>query len=139
MLREKLHFSLLTEKFIDYRMSKIPFSKVFQVCKNGEKLPFRVELEGVVLEGFLSLKNALGLVRLEAFLKGQTPLICDLSGETYFQNLNEVLDFYLSDGVISLESGNFSDIVECESGMIDLEEILRSELEMIRCDYHIKN
>lgn len=55
MLREKLHFSLLTEKFIDYRMSKIPFSKVFQVCKNGEKLPFRVELEGVVLEGFLSL------------------------------------------------------------------------------------
>ena len=66
-------------------------------------------------------------------------MICDLSGETYFQNLNEVLDFYLSDGVISLESGNFSDIVECESGMIDLEEILRSELEMIRCDYHIKN
>ncbi|MDE5602454.1 MAG: hypothetical protein K2I71_00820 [Helicobacter sp.] len=120
-------------------MPKIPFNKVFQVAKNGEKLPFSVELEGIKLEGFLSLKNFSELVRLEGTLQGEMRLICDLSGETYTQRLNEVLDFYLSDGMINLEDGNFSEVIECENGMIDLEEILRGELEMIRCDYHIKN
>ncbi|WP_104721684.1 hypothetical protein [Helicobacter mesocricetorum] len=120
-------------------MSKIPFSKVFQACKDGEKLPFSVEFEGISLEGFLSVKNSSEWVRLEGVLKGQMNCTCDLSGETYIQTLNEVLDFYLSDGMVNLESGNFRDVVECEDGIIDLAEILRSELEIIRCDYHIKN
>ena len=54
------------------------------------------------------------------------------------REMDESLEFYLSDGVVHLESENFEDIIECEKGNIDLNEILNGELEMIRCDYHIK-
>ena len=119
-------------------MDKVPFS-LFQTCKNNQKIPFTVTLEGATLEGSLLPKSSSSLIKLSAILKGEIELICDLSGEKYFQTLNESLDFLLSDGIVNLNDGHLQDIIECENGIIDLQEILRSELEMIRCDYHIKD
>ena len=65
-------------------------------------------------------------------------LVCDLSGEEYLDTLDNEVSFYLSNGKVSLDNEHFEEVVECENGSIDLEEILRGELEMIRCDYHIK-
>ena len=49
-----------------------------------------------------------------------------MSGESYNEDLNEDLEFYLSNGQIDLDSEHFEDSVECENGKIDVEEIIRS-------------
>lgn len=119
----------------------IPFFKALQACKNKEKIPFYVESNDkkVQLEGILSCdKMHFNWLKLSGILRGEITLTCDISGEEYIKVLNEPLEFYLSDGIVSLNGEDFEDIVECESGNIDFNEILRSELEMIRCDYHIK-
>ena len=120
---------------------QITFAKALQTCKNGDTIPFLIESDDkkVQLEGFLSCdRNHFNLLKLKGILSGTVTLICDRSGEEYEKTLDESLEFYLSDGVVHLESENFEDIIECEKGNIDLNEILNGELEMIRCDYHIK-
>lgn len=121
---------------------QIPFVKALQACKNGDSIPFLVQSDDgkVQLEGFLSCdKSHFNLLKLKGVLNGTITLICDRSGEEYEKMLDESLEFYLSDGVVHLESENFEDIIECENGNIDLDAILSSELEMIRCDYHTKD
>lgn len=121
---------------------QIHFAKALQVCKNGENIPFLVQSndEKVQLEGFLSYdKSHFNLLKLKGILSGTITLICDRSGEEYEKMLDESLEFYLSDGIVHLESENFEDIIECEKGNIDLDAILIGELEMIRCDYHTKD
>ncbi|MBX7490572.1 hypothetical protein [Helicobacter turcicus] len=121
---------------------QLAFQKAFQVCKNGEKIPFFVESDDkrVQLEGVLSYdKSHFDLLKLSGMLKGSIILICDISGEEYEKALNEPLEFYLSDGIVNLDNEHFEDVIECGNGNIDLSEILEGELEMIRCDYHTKD
>ena len=120
-------------------MNKILFNRAFQSCKNGEKILFFIELYAKKIEGDLAYTiSHREFIKHCGTIRGTIELICDLSGESYNEELNDDLEFYLSNGQIDLDSEHFEDIVECENGQIDLEEILRSELEMIRCDYHIK-
>ena len=118
-------------------MHKVAFAKAFQVCRNGEKLPFCVEKEGAKLQGSLSYdKTHPNRLKLKGVLSGSITLICDLSGEEYDKALQEDLEFYLSGEIVHLDS--FEEVVECKGGEINFEEILEGELEMIRCDYHTK-
>lgn len=119
--------------------SKIPFLRAFQACRNGEKIPFSLQKDSVKFEGFLSYDRSYrDFIRLDASLQGEMELVCDLSGEEYLETLDNEVSFYLSNGKVSLDNEHFEEVVECENGSIDLAEILRGELEMIRCDYHIK-
>ncbi|TLD84496.1 hypothetical protein LS70_002815 [Helicobacter sp. MIT 11-5569] len=121
---------------------QLAFQKVFQACKNGEKIPFFVESDDrkAQLEGILSYDNShFNLLKLNGILKGSITLICDISGEEYEKTLNEPLEFYLSDGFVNLDNEHFEDVVECENSSINFKEILHGELEMIRCDYHTKD
>ncbi|MCI5968521.1 hypothetical protein [Helicobacter sp.] len=121
---------------------QLAFQKAFQTCKNGEKIPFLVESDDkkAHLEGILFYdKSHFDLLKLKGILKGSITLICDISGEEYEKTLYEHLEFYLSDGIVHLDNAHFEDVIECENGNIDLSEILKGELEMIRCDYHIKD
>ncbi|TLD86496.1 hypothetical protein [Helicobacter sp. MIT 05-5294] len=121
-------------------MHKVAFAKVFQTCKNGDKFPFCVESDEAKLEGVLSFSsNHSNLLKLEGILSGTITLICDVSGEEYVKTLEEPLEFYLSETIVSLDNEHFEEIVECENGVIDFNEILCGELEMIRCDYHTKD
>ncbi len=122
-------------------MHKLSFSKALQTCKSGEEIPFHIESadKKVCLDGSLShSKTHPELLKLQGILKGAIALICDRSGEEYEKSLNESLRFYLSDGIVHLDCEHFEEIYECLSGVIDFNEILDNELEMIRCDYHIK-
>ena len=79
------------------------FHKVFQSCKNGEKLPFFVKTndEKVWLEGvFLCDSIHPNLLKLTGTLQGMITLVCDISGEEYGKELHDSLEFYLSDGII---------------------------------------
>lgn len=140
MQKKKLLFSLQQEKFArDILKNKIPFTKVFQSSKAGGKIDFLIEEEGVKCSGELFCDESFpDFVRLKGKLQGKITLICDLSGEEFVKTLDEDLAFYLSDGFITLDNEHFDDVFECSGGIIDLAAILKSELEMIRCDYHIK-
>lgn len=121
---------------------QLPFLKIFQMCKNGEKVPFLVTSDDdkTSLEGVLSYDGVYSdCIKFSGILRGSITLACDASGEEYEKTLDESLEFYLSDGMVHLDNESFEEIIECENGKIDLKEILRSELEMICCDYHRKD
>lgn len=121
-------------------MYKVAFAKAFQVCRNGEKFLFCVESDKAKIEGALSYHPShSNLLKFEGVLSGTITLVCDLSGEEYIKTLDEPLEFYLSEGIVSLDNRHFEEVIECEKGIIDFDEILHSELEMIRCDYHSKD
>lgn len=121
-------------------MSKIAFARAFQSCQKGEKIPFCVEKGQAKLEGILSYHQShSNLLYLKGILSGTIALICDRSGEEYIKILEEPVEFYLSDVMVNLDNEHFEEVIECDKGEIDFDEILHSELEMIRCGYHIKD
>ncbi|MGP1449803.1 MAG: hypothetical protein ACTTJS_01590 [Wolinella sp.] len=113
---------------------KIDFKKF---SKEPKKIAFSsqgCEIEGVVwkLDG--------NLYQLDATLHGEIELVCDLSGEEYTRTLNERLYFRVSDGLYNPKDDDEEfDVVEFFHGALDMDELLSSELESIRLDYHVKD
>ena len=109
---------------------KIEFKKVPQTPKILE-----AELDSVKIEGTFC-KISQSLVKIEAKLIGNTNINCCRCGTTDNIQVNEKLNFLLSDGIF--KDDNSEDLViEIEDGLIDFDEIIQSELEAIRSDYHI--
>ncbi|WP_121627277.1 hypothetical protein [Poseidonibacter antarcticus] len=109
---------------------KIEFKKVPQTPKLLE-----AELDSVKIEGTFC-KISQSLVKIEAKLIGNTNINCCRCGTTDNIQVNEKLNFLLSDGIF--KDDNSEDLViEIEDGLIDFDEIIQSELEAIRSDYHI--
>lgn len=108
---------------------------------------FEVCMQGLCLKGELYAKNR-GLFCLEAKLVGEIELVCDRSGETFIQAIDEALVLYISDGFWDTQSQRTGacettaldalDVIECFDGLIDLDSILQSEIESIKLDYHYK-
>ncbi|WP_104760804.1 hypothetical protein [Helicobacter cetorum] len=98
-----------------------------------------LEYEGVVLEGEVMRVNA-KLFCLKARLKGELMLACNMSGEEFKKNIDEPLVLHISDGMWGMQSQSLGfdnlDVIESFNGFIDLSEILRSEVESIKLDYH---
>ncbi|WRA09009.1 hypothetical protein KVM17_00955 [Helicobacter pylori] len=115
---------------MQFEMRKIAF--------NAPKA-FSLEHERVVLEGEVVRVGA-KLFRLEARLKGELMLVCDTSGKEFKKSLDESLVLHISDGLWDTQSQSLDfdnlDVIESFNGFIDLSEILRSEVESIRLDYH---
>lgn len=120
-------------------MNKIPFARAFQICKSGDKVSFSVSSKNIFLDGYLFFESSHGeFLKLCAKLTGSIELICDIRGDVYTESIGENVEFYISDGVVSLDNETFEEVFECEGGIIDFDEILRSEIEIIICDYHVK-
>jgi uncharacterized metal-binding protein YceD (DUF177 family) len=107
----------------------IPFRRIGATPQS-----FEVSKDGVALKGTLVSKRR-GLVFLKAYLKGSLTLPCDICAEPFDTVLDEALELLLSDGVFE-GSDDDIDVVEMHQGMIDLDEVLHSEIELIRSDYH---
>ena len=99
---------------------------------------FEVMGEGVVLSGSFQ-KRPDGLVDLQAHLKGPLALACDRCGEAYEVSLDEELELVASDGVYESEVDEEEDegVIEFLDGKLDLNEVSRGEVELIRGDYHV--
>ncbi|WP_104748522.1 hypothetical protein [Helicobacter cetorum] len=109
-----------------------------KILSNAPK-KFSLEHEGVVLEGEVVRVGA-KLFCLKAQLKGELMLTCNMSGKEFKKNINEPLVLHISDGLWDMQSQSLVfdnlDIIESFNGFIDLSEILRSEVESIKLDYH---
>ena len=108
---------------------KIGFAKV-----GNKAIPFEITKGNLNFSGTLS-KFSRYLIELEAKITGDLEVPCDLCAEAFTDAVNESVKFHLSDGLSRVENESLEDIVEIEDSMIDLEEILESELELYKSNY----
>ena len=98
-------------------------------------LDFEKKRDQITLKGFLQYDKD-KLVLLEAKLKGTLETECAICGEEFDLEVDEDLKFYISDGVFIDEENSMIDVVEAKEGELDVDELLDSEIELIKSDYH---
>jgi len=109
-------------------VTQIPFKHL-----NALPLDFEVKYDNVLFRGNLILKKR-NLAQLNGTITGSISLPCDMCAETIEKELNEEVFFYLSDG-IPHDNDYDLDVVEIENSSINMDELLASELELIKSDY----
>jgi uncharacterized metal-binding protein YceD (DUF177 family) len=117
---------------------KIPFQNIGSQPKSVNRT-----LEGedfnVALDGSLTRKG-LGMARLNGDLKGSIQLICDRCGEPFVYHVDEKVTLKITDAPHKSSEGlgdeQDYDIIEFLDGIIDLDEIIISEVNAIKFDYH---
>ena len=109
---------------------KIEFRKVPQTPKELE-----VEYNSVKIEGTFC-KISQSLVKVDAVLLGNTDIDCCRCGIAEQIEVDEELHLLLSDGVYNKDESEYL-VIEVENNLIDFDEIIESELNSIKSDYHI--
>jgi len=98
-------------------------------------LDFEVKSDEITFKGYLQYHSG-KLILLQANLKGSLFKSCDICAEEFKLLLDEDIEFYISDGVYEDENNIELDVVESLDGSVEIEELLNSEIELIRSDYH---
>ena len=111
---------------------KIEFRKVPQINKELEFNYNSVKIEGT----FCRISQS--LVKIDAVLKGSTDIDCCRCGITEQIEVDEELQLLLSDGLYKGDESEYL-LIEVENSLIDFNEIIESELNSIKSDYHICN
>ena len=109
---------------------KIEFRKVPQTTKE-----LVVDYNSVKIEGTFC-KISQSLVKVDAELKGSTDVDCCRCGAAEMIEVDEKLHLLLSDGVYKKDESDYL-VIEIEDSLINFEDIIESELNSIRSDYHI--
>ncbi len=99
-------------------------------------LDFDVKSDKIAFKGFLQYDSN-RLILLRASLVGSLDMVCDICGSDFVLELDEGVEFFISDGIYKSNQDEFLDVVEIFNSFVDLDEILNSELESIKSDYHI--
>ena len=76
------------------------------------------------------------LILLKGNLVGLLEKPCDICAEEFRLPVNEKVEFFISDGIYEDDGGVDLDVVESLDGVADVEELLNSEIELIKSDYH---
>ena len=101
------------------------------------KTPYEFEktVDNITIKGYLQYDND-KLILLDAKLTGTIEAECAICAEEFELEVDEELKFYISDGVFVDNENNFIDVVEAQDGLLDIDELLHSEIELIKSDYH---
>lgn len=108
---------------------KIEFDKVLK-----NQFDFNIQNEDINFSGYLKKINN-NLILCKANLLGDFSHNCDSCAVRIVVNVNENLELFLSDGIYKSEEDNFIDVIEFFDGKIDLNELLNSEIELLKSDY----
>lgn len=106
----------------------IPFRRITKTPTE-----FNTSAEGVALKGDVVFKER-NLALLQAELSGEIMLTCDICAEDFATMLNEKIELLVSDGVYKGFNDTY-DVIEIQE-ILDLDELIHSEIELIRNDYH---
>ena len=98
-------------------------------------LDFIVKSDEITFKGYLQY-HAGKLILLKAKLEGFLLKSCDTCAEEFKLPLDEDVEFYISDGLYEDENSIELDVVESFNGEVEIEELLNSEIELIKSDYH---
>lgn len=106
----------------------IPFKRITKTPTE-----FETSAGGVTLKGDVVFKER-NLALLQAELSGEIMLTCDVCAEDFATMLNEKIELLVSDGVYKGFNETF-DVIEIQE-TLDFDELIHSEIELIRSDYH---
>jgi hypothetical protein len=99
-------------------------------------LHFEVKSDKITFKGYLQY-HANKLILLKAKLSGNIDTDCDVCADKFNLNVDEDIEFFISDGIYkNSEDTLLLDIVESLNSTVDLEELMNSEIELIKSDYH---
>ncbi|TKI68460.1 DUF177 domain-containing protein [Sulfurimonas crateris] len=98
-------------------------------------LDFEVESDKITFKGYLQY-DADKLILLKAKLSGQIDLNCDICANEFMFDIDEELEFFISDGIYEKDDELLLDVVESLDSTVDIEELMSSEIELIKSDYH---
>ena len=113
---------------------KIPFIRASHGC------PIETDFQGE--NGKASLKGEMSkfreLVKFEGIFSGNINQTCDVCCEDYIEDFSEEVTLFMSDGEYKdNHQGNENlDVVELQESFINFDEIIDSEIEIKRVDYH---
>ena len=96
-------------------------------------LDFDIKSDEITFKGFLQY-HANKLVLLEAKLEGLVDVECSQCAENFKLEVAEEISFFISDGLCK-DNNIDLDIVESFDSTADLDELLNSEIELIKSDY----
>ncbi len=98
-------------------------------------LDFEVKSDEITFKGYLEYHKG-KLILLKAKLNGFVEKPCDICAEEFKMPVDEEIEFLISDGIYEDENNIELDVVESLNGEIEIEELLDSEVELIKSDYH---
>jgi len=99
-------------------------------------LDFEVKSNEITFKGYLQYHFG-KLILLKAHLKGFVDTECDICAKEIKLPVDEEIEFFISDGVYEDEQNSIDlDIVESFDSTADLDELLNSEIELIKSDYY---
>ena len=98
-------------------------------------LDFEVKSNEMTFKGYLQY-DADKLILLKAKLSGKLNTDCDVCAEEFTLDVDEDIEFYISDGIYEKHEDSLLDVVESFDSMADLEELMNSEIELIKSDYN---
>jgi uncharacterized metal-binding protein YceD (DUF177 family) len=110
---------------------KIEFRKV-----PLQESEFEIVSDSVKFSGTLS-KISQKLAKVSAQIVGTFTVECCKCGKQIELELNEDVDLLVSDGIYSSTDDEENIVIEVENHIIDFDDILNSELESLRSEYHI--
>ena len=98
-------------------------------------LDFEIKSGEITFKGYLEYHKG-KLILLKAKITGFIQNDCDICAEEFKMPLDEDIEFFISDGIFEDDDSVNLDVVESFSGEVEIEELLHSEIELIRSDYH---
>lgn len=98
-------------------------------------LDFEVKSKEITFKGYLEYHSG-KLILLRANLIGSLEKECDVCAEEFTLPVDEKIEFFISDGIYESDDEIELDVVESFDGNADIEELLNSEIELIKSDYH---
>ncbi|MEA1893375.1 MAG: hypothetical protein U9N33_11800 [Campylobacterota bacterium] len=96
---------------------------------------FEVKFDEITFKGYLEYHTG-KLILLKAKLSGSTTAQCSRCGGDFRLAVDEDIEFFISDGIYEDEDSIGLDVVESLDGVADIDELLGSEIELIKSDYH---
>ena len=98
-------------------------------------LDFEVKSNEITFKGYLEYYTG-KLILLKANLSGSIIKPCDICAEEFQMPIDEEVEFFISDGIYEDTNDIELDVVESFNGNADIDELLISEIELIKSDYH---
>ncbi|DAB27685.1 MAG: hypothetical protein A2513_10045 [Sulfurimonas sp. RIFOXYD12_FULL_33_39] len=97
-------------------------------------LEFEVKSDEITFKGYLQY-DADKLILLRAELSGKIDVDCDICADKFKLDVDEDIEFFISDGVYEKKEDSLLDVVEVLDSIADMQELKNSEIELIKSDY----
>ena len=101
---------------------------------NTTPLDFEIKSDKITFKGYLQYDSG-KLILLKAKLSGKLDADCDVCADEFELEVDEDVEFFISDGIYEKHEDSLLDVVEVLNSTADLQEIMNSEIELIKSDY----